>query len=364
MALSPDGTRLAFIAANPEGKYMLWIRPLSGMAAQPLAGTERASYPFWSPDSRFVGFFAGGKLKKIDASGGPPQTLATRSSRAGNLELRRGDPVCADSAGAFSRVSAAGGTAVTVTALDASKREFSHRFPHFLPDGRHFVFLAQAIPSGDLKDADVVYAAALDSKSEGRSFDSDPTRSMCPPFGGGSQGHLLFARERTVVAQSSDPKSLSLSGEPVPVSEAVAFYPNFGCAMFTTSHTGILAYQSGGAEGSRARLARPFGQAALDGGRRPGLSEAADLSRWAANRGRHPRCDDWPSRRMDLRPRAQRRDAPDVRTHGQQQSDLVAGRQQDCVYLQSKRHRHDSMTKPSSEPATTSPSLSIQRASR
>jgi eukaryotic-like serine/threonine-protein kinase len=131
MALSPDGTRLAFIAANPDGRNMLWIRALSGMAAQPLAGTERASYPFWSPNSRFVGFFAGGKLKKIDASGGPPQTLCDAQLSRGGTWGSEGVILFAPSPREpISRVSAAGGTAVPVTAFDASRREFSHRYPY------------------------------------------------------------------------------------------------------------------------------------------------------------------------------------------------------------------------------------------
>jgi eukaryotic-like serine/threonine-protein kinase len=80
-ALSPDGARLAFVAPTPDGKNLLWVRPLNGMSAQPLAGTEGAAYPFWSPDSRFLGFFAGGKLKKIDASGGPPQNRSDGTRR-------------------------------------------------------------------------------------------------------------------------------------------------------------------------------------------------------------------------------------------------------------------------------------------
>jgi serine/threonine protein kinase len=250
MAVSPDGTRLAFIAANPEGKYILWIRPLSGMAAQPLAGTERASYPFWSPDSRFVGFFSGGKLKKIDSSGGPPQTLCDAQLARGGTWGTEGVILFTPSPREpISRVSSAGGGPVPVTALDLSRREFSHRFPYFLPDGRHFLFLSQAIPSGDPKEADVVYAGALDSKERKLLLRVRSNVLYVPPSRGAAQGHLLFARERTVVAQPFDPKSLSLSGEPVPVGEGVVYYTNFGFAVFTASHTGTLVYQSGGAGG-------------------------------------------------------------------------------------------------------------------
>ena len=248
MALSPDGTRLAFIAANSEGKNVLWIRPLSGLAAQPMAGTERAAYPFWSPDSRFVGFFAGGKLKKIDASGGPPQILCDAQLARGGTWSPEGVILFSPSPReALSKVSSAGGAPVPVTVLDASRREFSHRFPYFLPDGRHFVFLAQAIPAADPKEADVLYASALDSKERKLLVRVKSNAVYTPASGGAASGHLLFVRDRTVLAQPFDPKNLSVSGEPVPVGETVAYYSNFAGAMFTASNTGTLVYQSGGA---------------------------------------------------------------------------------------------------------------------
>jgi Tol biopolymer transport system component len=251
MALSPDGTKLAFIATNPEGKNMLWIRPLNGMSAQPLAGTERAAYPFWSPDGRFIGFFATGKLKKIDASGGPPQTLCDAQLARGGSWSSRGVILFSPSPREpLSRVSAAGGTATPVTVLDNSRREFSHRFPHFLPDGRHYIFLAQAIQSLDAKESDVLFAGDLESKERRPLVRVRSNAAYVPTSGGSARGYLVFAQDRTVFAQPFDTKSLSLSGEPVPIAEGVTFYSNFGAAMFTTSENGVFVYQSGGAGGN------------------------------------------------------------------------------------------------------------------
>ncbi|HYK42719.1 MAG TPA: protein kinase [Thermoanaerobaculia bacterium] len=146
MALSADGRRLAFLAPNAEKQNLLWVRRLNGMAAQPLAGTEGASYPFWSPDGRFLGFFAGGKLKKIDISGGPPQVLCDSPESRGGTWSPEGVILFSPSArDALLRISSSGGVPAPATELDVSSREFSHRFPFFLPDGRHFIYLSQAV---------------------------------------------------------------------------------------------------------------------------------------------------------------------------------------------------------------------------
>jgi len=251
MALSPDGTRLAFVASTSEGKNMLWIRPLSGISAQPLAGTETASYPFWSPDGRFVGFFAGGKLKKIEASGGPPQILCDASLSRGGSWSRDGVILFSPSPREpLYRISASGGTPVQVTELDSSRREFSHRFPYFLPDGRHFLFLAQSVSGGDPKEGDIVYAGSLDSRERKLLVQVRSNAVYSPPAGGSTEGHLLYARDRMVVAQPFDPRRLNLSGEAVPVGENVTFYSNFAAAMFAASNTGSLVFQSGGAGGN------------------------------------------------------------------------------------------------------------------
>src|SRR5437667_10684789 len=128
MAFSPDGRRLAFVARNSEGKSFLWVRPLNATAAQPLAGTEGASYPFWSPDSEFLGFFAGGKLKKIDVTGGPPQILCDAANgRGGTWSPDDVILFTPSSRDPIYRVPAAGGASTAVTELIPSNGEFTHR---------------------------------------------------------------------------------------------------------------------------------------------------------------------------------------------------------------------------------------------
>src|SRR5262249_33650709 len=145
IALSPDGRHLAFTAMDSTGKSRLYLRPLDALAAQPIAGADNSSSPFWSPDSRFIGFFSEGKLKKIVASAGPPQVICNAPDPRGGAWNR--DDVIIFTAGTtegLSRVSAAGGDPSVLTTLDRSRGEYSHRWPQFLPDGRSFLYFTNA----------------------------------------------------------------------------------------------------------------------------------------------------------------------------------------------------------------------------
>jgi eukaryotic-like serine/threonine-protein kinase len=252
MALSPDGTRLAFIASTADGKNLLWARALNGMSAQSLPGTEDASYPFWSADSRFLGFFAGGTLKKIDASGGPPQVVCDSPTGRGGTWNRDGTIVFASARGPLLRVTSAGGTPAPLAGLDDSLGELTHRFPSFLPDGRHYIYLAQAFSSHP-QDSNILYVGSLDSKKRTRLLRVNSSAVYAPASAGASSGYLLFTRENTLVAQPFDPKRLSFTGEAVPIGESLSFFASVGYAVFTASNIGIVAYQSGGA-GSLSQL--------------------------------------------------------------------------------------------------------------
>jgi Tol biopolymer transport system component len=246
MALSPDGRLLAFIAPTADGKNLLWVRPLNGMAAQPLAGTDGPSLPFWSPDSRFLGFFAGGKLKKIDASGGPPQVLCDAQTGRGGTWNREGVILFSPSArDALQRVSSAGGSPAPATEFDASRQEYSHRFPFFLPDGRHFLYLAQAMQVGQIGEQEVCIGS-LESKERRSLLRANSNPVFAPAAPGAASGHILFSRERTLLAQPFDARRLRLSGEAFPVGEQVQYFANFGFGVFTASDNGILAYQASG----------------------------------------------------------------------------------------------------------------------
>ena len=238
LALSPDGRRLAFVASS-EGRDLLWVRSLDSLSAQALPGTEGAtgaSPPFWSPDGRFIGFFAGGKLKKIDASGAPPQTLcdAGRGGRGGTWNRDGVIVFAVGGPGPLYRVSAAGGEPIPLTTLDQSRFE-THRWPSFLPDGRHFLhFVRSSQP-----ESGGIYVGSLDSKETNRLLPTILNAAYAPP------GFLLFFRNETLMAQRFDADGLQLTGEPFPVAEHVAYELGLGRGAFSVSENGVLAYRTG-----------------------------------------------------------------------------------------------------------------------
>ena len=143
LTISPDGRQTTFAAKNPEGKVVLWLRSLADLTARPIAGTEGATFPFWSPDSRFLAFFADGKLKKVDTSGSPPLDLCDApNGRSGGWSREGVILFSPDTTTALSRVPAAGGPAMPATKLDAARGETTHRWATFLPDGKHFLYMA------------------------------------------------------------------------------------------------------------------------------------------------------------------------------------------------------------------------------
>ena len=237
--ISPDGLRLVFSATGADGKRVLWMRQLDSLTAQPLPGTEEAANPFWSPDSRFIGFFAGGsKLKKIEVTGGPAQGLADVQAPAGGTWSRDGVIVYARSFGdRLYRVPATGGAPTPVTTLDESRKETGHLWPYFLPDGRHFLYVARSVQ----RENTGVYVGELDSKERKLLFNADSSVAYAPP------GFLLFLRERTLMAQPFDATKLQLTGEPFPIAEQVGYNVATGRAFFSVSETGVLAFLSSSA---------------------------------------------------------------------------------------------------------------------
>jgi serine/threonine protein kinase/Tol biopolymer transport system component len=238
ISLSPDGRRLAIVAAV-EGQNLLWVRALDSTETKALSGTEGATNPFWSPDSRFIGFFAGGKLKKIDASGGPPQSLSDVAAETRGATWNR-DGVIVFSPGDFFeplyRISAAGGEPTPVTVIDQSRFETSHRWPHFLPDGRHFLYWVR---SSSQAESGGIFVGSLDSKETKRLLPTNLNAAYAPP------GFLLFLRNETLMAQRFDADELQLAGEPFPVAEHVAFNLGLGRGAFSVSENGVLAYRTG-----------------------------------------------------------------------------------------------------------------------
>jgi serine/threonine protein kinase len=239
VAISPDGRNILVVARDSSGKNLLFIRATDSLSVKPLPGTENPSFPFWSPDSRYIGFFADGKLKKIDTSGGPPQTLCEAPLGRGGTWSQEGviiySPVVD---GALYRVSISGGIPTPITRLDRARGETSHRWPFFLPDGRRFLYLVASFGSGEERQKMGIYLGSLDSKEE---------RFLLPaksPMAYVSPGYLLFLRERNLVAQPVDEKSLRTTGDTILLAEQVQYFPQTANALFSASESGLLVYSA------------------------------------------------------------------------------------------------------------------------
>jgi Tol biopolymer transport system component len=251
-AISPDGRRVAFAPAI-DGKSALWLRDLDGLNARMLPGTEGASFPFWSPDSRWLGFFADNKLKKIDVAGGPALTLCDGVQGRGGTWNQDGVIVYGVGGSILFRVPAAGGTPVALTALDRKAGETVHRNPWFLPDGRHFLYTARA---GDATKTRV-YLDSLDAKpgpgARREVLAADSNTVYVPPLLS-APGYLLFVRERTLMAQPFDAEKAQTTGDAVPVAEQIDYFPAGSQSQFSAAANGTLVYTSGAGDGGKKQL--------------------------------------------------------------------------------------------------------------
>jgi Tol biopolymer transport system component len=245
LALSPDGQRLAFTAPGSDGRVVLWVRALDTLAAQPLAGTEDALGPFWSPDSRFIGFVAGGKLKKINASGGPASTVIENSAPGFTWNhddlILFNQTLSEQGSSPIFRVAASGGVPTPVTEPDTKAGETHTTFPTFLPDGRHFLYVRA---SGDVRGT---YIGSLDSPDRIRLLDGWTNVRY-------ASGHLLYVRGTTLVAQPFDPRRLTTTGPPVPLAEHIQVTGNYDVGAFSVSETGVLVYQARASDEEESRL--------------------------------------------------------------------------------------------------------------
>jgi len=238
--VSPDGERIAFGGQRAGGGSQLWVHTLRSNSARPMPGTEEAYLPFWSPDSRSVGFFSlvEGKLKKVVLVGGGPQTVCDVPHwGVGGAWSREGIVVFALLTGApLYQVSAAGGQPKPLTVLDKSRGEIGHAAPQFLPDGRHFLYLARC----ERRQDNAIYVGSLDGKPPRRLLAGDSTAVYAPP------GYLLFVRGQTLLAQPFHPGKLRLDGQPAAAAEAVgAPTVNVFGGQFSVSENGVLAVQHG-----------------------------------------------------------------------------------------------------------------------
>jgi Tol biopolymer transport system component len=262
VALSPDGKHFAFVAADSTGKRYLYLRGMDDLVPRRLAETDGASQPFWSPDNRFIAFAARGKLKKIDVAGGAPIIICDAPFSRGGTWSDDGIIIFAPGpANPLAMVPAKGGIPVRVTKLDSLRRENSHRWPSFLPDGKHFLYLARTVATGSRNEGDAICVGSIDGKEN-----TVLTRtSSNAQF---ASGYLLFTRGGSLVAQRLDEHSFELTGEPVTIAAGVAFDQSIDRSMFTVSQNGILLFQTGSVQlGSRIIFADRTGKRvrAIDG---------------------------------------------------------------------------------------------------
>jgi Tol biopolymer transport system component len=230
-ALSPDGLQLAF--AGDSGNPVLWLRALGSGQVRALPGTDNAEFPFWSADSRSLGFFAGGKLKRIDIDTGLIRVLADAAGRGGAWNH---DGIILFAPGANTpifKMSSDGGQTTPVTRLKG--QQGTHRQPHFLPDGRHFLFWGQ---DGGIETR-AVYAGDIDGSEPKLIVNSDVSAEFSPA------GQLIFFRDNKLFAQPFDPAQLSLTGSPTLLADQVLFTPGYNVAALSASAAGPIAYRTG-----------------------------------------------------------------------------------------------------------------------
>jgi eukaryotic-like serine/threonine-protein kinase len=244
-AISPDGRTLAF-TATWKGNTMLWVRPLDSLEAKPLPGTEHASQPFWSPDSRTIGFFTNAKLKTIGITGGPTRDIADVVVGRGACWSRDGLIVFAPTPlSMLYQVSASGGISRPVTSLDTSRSEISHALPQFLPDGQQFLYLAASARPG----VSAIRVGSVDGKASRILVGAD-TGAAYVPSSGPRPASLLFVSGDALIAQPFDLGNLGLTGEKAVIAPEVR-YRRWREPGFSVSGNGILLYQAGTLENRR-----------------------------------------------------------------------------------------------------------------
>ena len=249
VALSPGGRRLALVAFSEQfNKNVIWLQQVGGRGATVLPGTEGAAYPFWAPNGRSIGFFADGKLKTIDvASGRSAQVLADAPFGRGGAWSKDGVILfTVDAWNGLYRVPASGGTPVQVTKPEVAQFQVSNRWPVFLPDGRHFLYLACNF-SGRL-DKNWIFEGSLDSDEKRPIVNASTNAVYVDP------GYLLYWRDDALVAQRFDPHKYSLTGEPHIVSDAVQYFPQTNFAVFDATANTLVAQTRAGKGANRSQL--------------------------------------------------------------------------------------------------------------
>jgi Tol biopolymer transport system component len=238
LAISPDGHRLAFIA-TVDGTTQLWVRSFESAELRPLLGTEGAFSPFWSPDSQFIGFATDGRLLRIDRDGGPPIHISHTPLEGVPSWGSDGTILLSKSLDGIYRVPADGGEPVAVTRLNESRGEVDHLWPHFLPDGQHFLYVATSRTSDEKGLAHSLRLASLDGREDRVLMHAGSRMEYVEP------GFLMYVRDGVLLAHAFDAKSLRLSGEPMPLVDDLHYFLSAANAGFSASQSGVLAYHPG-----------------------------------------------------------------------------------------------------------------------
>jgi len=243
-AVSPDGERVAAVVVGKDGKSSLYLRRLGSDEMRQLPDSENAAHPFWSPDSRWIGFFSGNKLKKVDSAGGPAIALCDADDGRGGAWNRDGVIIFQPR---FSeplfKVAAGGGTPEPITKLDEKQFHVAHRFPTFLPDGRRFLFYVVATTNPATSEHSGIYLGSLDSAEIRQVLRVDSRMAY-------AQGFLLYKRGTTLMAQPFEPEQAKLTGDPLPLAAEVSGGAySWGGADFNVSDQNVLAYRAGRGEG-------------------------------------------------------------------------------------------------------------------
>jgi Tol biopolymer transport system component len=235
-AISPSGRMVAFTATDSGGTSQIYVRSLDTLAPRAIPGTDNAAAPFWSPDSRFLAFFAEGKLKKASLAGGEAEALANASNGRGGTWNRENVIVYApEGGGPLFRISANGGDPQQITALDSTRHETAHRFPWFLPDGKHFLYVSLPAQAGKHD----VWVGSLDSPKRVRVMGAEESPVYAEP------GYLIYPRGHSMVAQRFDLGSLKLNGDPIVLPDEPGAGQSNGYRVATVGSNGTLAYLNG-----------------------------------------------------------------------------------------------------------------------
>jgi eukaryotic-like serine/threonine-protein kinase len=245
LALTRDGSQIAFVAAY-DGRNRLWVRPLTSATARPLPGTEDARIPFWSPDGRSLGFFAAGKLLRIDPGGGPPQLICEAAVETApswgpdnTILFAQTRGAAQGRSGGLYRVSASGGPITQVTALDQSRGESEHYWPSFLPDGVHFFYIATIAEKGGIGRRHTLFVGSTADAAVTRVADIDSRVSYS------ATGHVVYGHDGALMARQFDLRSRQFRSDPVSIADRLWYFKPTGLAQYAMSEAGVVAYHGG-----------------------------------------------------------------------------------------------------------------------